>query len=111
MIVPGVGILMSTIEDALREALFPAIFIGDYVITKLREILCLSINRVGLGIPDPQLSAECAYNTSKESSDLLVLSLLGGTNLNFVVHKGCGHRVIVNGQKQQEFTKTKALMR
>ena len=43
----------------------------------------------GLGIPDPRLSAECAYNTSKAASRELVDSLLGGSVLNYVGHRAC----------------------
>ena len=38
----------------------------------LREILGHSAKHRGLGIPDPRLSAECAYNTSKAASEVLV---------------------------------------
>ena len=65
----------------------------------------------GIGIPDPQLSAERAYNTSKASSEVLVGSLLGGTNLNYVVHRGCVCSVSAEGQKQQELAEKAVLAR
>ena len=43
----------------------------------------------GLDIPDPLLSAESAYNTSKAASRELVDSLLGGSVLNYVGHGAC----------------------
>ena len=42
-----------------------------------------------MGIPDPRLSAESAYNTSKASSGELADSLLGVSALNYVVHRAC----------------------
>ena len=100
--VPGVGSLMGPIEDYLREAFFPELFRGGEVSTNLREILGHNVKRGGLGIPDPRLSAERAYNTSKAASEVLVGSLLGGTNLNYVAHKGCVRRDRADGRKQKE---------
>ena len=66
--VPGVGTLMSPIEEALREKFFPALFGGDEINANFWEILGHSIKHGGLGIPDPFLSAESTYNTSKAAS-------------------------------------------
>ena len=63
--VPGVGFLMGPIEDALRKAFLLELFRGEEVSADLREIL-------GLGIPDPRMLAERAYNTSKAASEVLV---------------------------------------
>ena len=93
------GSLMGPIEDSLRETLCPALFIGEEVSSDLREILSYSVKHGGLGIPKPSLSVERAYNTSKAASKVLVGSLLGGTDLNYVVHKGCVRRDSVNRQK------------
>ena len=43
-IVTEVGFLMGPIEDALREAFFPALFGGEEVGAELREILGHSMN-------------------------------------------------------------------
>ena len=40
----------------------------------------------GQGIPDPRLLVERAYNTSKAASEVLIGSLLGGSDLNYVVY-------------------------
>ena len=53
------------------------------------KILGRSIEHGGLSIPDPWLSAESAYNTSKAASRELVYSLLGGSYLNYVGHRSC----------------------
>ena len=74
--------MMGPIEDSLRDAFLPALFGGEEVSTNLREILVHSVKRGGLGIPDPRILAERSYNTSKEASEVLVVSLLGGTDLN-----------------------------
>ena len=90
--VPGVGTLMGPIEGSLREKLFPTLFGGEEINANFRQILGHSINHGGLGIPDPRLSEESAYNTSKAASGDLVDYLLGGTYLNYV-----GHRAFIHG--------------
>ena len=84
--VPGLGSLMVPI-CALREALFPALFGGEEVSADLIEIIGHSVKRRGLDIPDPGLSEEHAYNTSKASNEVLLGSLLGGNDLKYVAHK------------------------
>ena len=61
--VPGVGTLMVPIEEAPREKFFPALFGGGEIDTNFQKILGRIVKHVGLGIPDPRLSAESAYNT------------------------------------------------
>ena len=86
--VPGVGTIMGPIEDELREAFFPALFVREEVSTNLKEILGHSEKHGGLGIPDPWLSTDCVYNIPKAANEVLVGSLIRGTNLNCVAHKG-----------------------
>ena len=97
--VPGVGYIMVPIEDFLREAFSTALFGREEVSADLRKILGHSVKRGGLGIPYPRMSVDLAYNTSKAASEILVSSLLGYTNLNYVTHKGCVRRAITDGQK------------
>ena len=80
---------MGPIEDSLREAFFPELFGGEEVSANLIEVQGHSMKREGLGIPEYRLSAERAYNTSKADSKVLVGSLLGDNNLNYLAHKGC----------------------
>ena len=84
---PRVGSLMDPMKDDLQEAFSHALFGGEEVSYDLGEILVHSMKCGCLRIPDPHLLAECAYNTSKAASEILVVSILGGTNLNFVAHK------------------------
>ena len=102
---------MGTIEEALIEAFFPALFGGEEASADLREILVHSMKRGVLGIPDPQLSAERPYNTSKVATEFLVSSLLGGTDLNYVVHEGCVRRASADRQKQREIAEKAVLSR
>ena len=51
--VPGISFMMGPIEDALREALFPALFGGEEVSANLREILDNNVKHGGLGIQYP----------------------------------------------------------
>ena len=80
--VPGVGTLMGPIEEALREKLFLVLFWGQDINANFWKILGNSVKHGGLGIPDPRLSADSAYNHSKEDSGELVDSLLEVTALN-----------------------------
>ena len=58
--VPGVGTLMDTIEETIREKFSPALFGGEEINADFRKILGHSVKHGGLGIPDPCLSAESA---------------------------------------------------
>ena len=80
---------MGPIEEALREKFFPALFGGKEINANFRQILGRTVNHGGFGIPDPCLSAEISYNTSKAASGELIDSLLGGISLNYVVHRAC----------------------
>ena len=79
---------MGPIEEALREKFFPALF-GGGIKSNFRKILDHRVKHGVLGIPDPRLSAESAYNTSKAASRELVDSLIGGSVLNYVGHREC----------------------
>ena len=74
--------MMGPIEEAIREKFFPALFGGRDITANFRKILGHSVKHGGLGIPDPWLSTDSAYNTSKVVSGELVDSLLGGSALN-----------------------------
>ena len=80
---------MGRIEEALREKFFPVLFWGEEIESDVRKILGHSVNHGGLGIPDPRLSAESAYNNPTSDSGELVDSLLGGSVLNYVGHRAC----------------------
>ena len=100
----GVGTLMVPINEALREAFFPAIFVVEEVSLELRKILGHSFKHGGLGIPDLCLSEEHAYSTSKSASEVLLGSLLRGKYLNYVAHKGCVRRASADRWKHWEFS-------
>ena len=88
-IVPRVGTLMGPIEEALREKFFPTLFGREEINANFRKILGHSVKHGGLGIPDPWLSSESAYNKSKAPSGEMVDSLLGGSALNYVANRAC----------------------
>ena len=83
---------MGPIEEARREKIFPSLFGGEEIKSDFRKFLGHSVKHGGVGIPDPQKSTECAYNTSKAASRELVDSLLGGSVLNYVGHRACVHK-------------------
>ena len=57
------------------------------------------------------MSVESAYNTYIESSEVLVGSLLGGTDLNYVAHKACVRRLGADRQQHWEFLEKLAMTR
>ena len=65
----------------------------------------------GLDIPDPRMLVDSAYNTSKAASEVLVDSLLGVTDLNYINHQGCVHRASSDGWKHGEFLEEAVLTR
>ena len=67
--------MMGPIEEALREKFFRSLFRGEEINTNIQKIIGHSVKHGGLGIPDPRLSAESAYNTSKADIRELVESL------------------------------------
>ena len=80
---------MGPIEEALREKSSPALFGGEEINANFWKILGHSVNHGGLGIPNPRLLSESAYNTSKANIGELVESILGGSVLNYVGHRAC----------------------
>ena len=77
---------------------------GEDVRYDLREILDHSVKLGGLGIPDPWLFVERAYNTSKVPREVLVVSFIEGINFNYVDNKYCIRRSSVDAQKQREYS-------
>ena len=80
---------MGPIEEALRENFFPSLFGGEEITANFRKILVHGVKHGVLGIRDPRLSVESAYNTSKTAGREMVESLLGGSVLNYVGHRAC----------------------
>ena len=102
---------MGPIEDSLRDAFFPALFGGEEASSNFRDILGHSVKHGGLGIPEYQMLAECANNTSNAAREVLVGSLLGGNNLNDIEHKSCMCRSGAEAQKQQEYSEIEIVTR
>ena len=96
---------MGPIEESLRDKLFPALFGGGEINAGFRQILGHSIKHGGLGIPDPRLSAEIAYNTSKADSGELVDSLLVYSALNYVGHRACVRKAILTPIRERMHVK------
>ena len=65
----------------------------------------------GLIILGPHLLVERAYNTPKADIEVLVGSFLGGTDLNYVAHKGCVHRASADECKQRDLAEKAVLSR
>ena len=103
--VPRVGTLIDPIEESLRDKFFPALFRGEEMNANFRKILGHSVKHGGLCIPDPRLSAERAYNTSKADSGELVDSLLGGFSLNCISHRVCVHGASAEERRERRHVK------
>ena len=109
--VPGVGTLMGTIEEALREKLFPALFGGEEINADFRQILVHSVKHGGLCIPDPRLSADIAYNTSKVDIRELVDSLLGGSALKYLGHRASVRKASLGARREKMHVELGELVR
>ena len=66
--VPGVDTMMGHIEEALKEKFLSALFWEEDIKADFHKILGHRVKNGGLGIPDPHLSTESAYKTSKATS-------------------------------------------
>ena len=75
---------MGLIEETLREKFFPSLFGEEEITSDFRQILGDIVKHGGLGILDPRLSAESAYNTSKAARRELVDSLIRSSVLNYI---------------------------
>ena len=83
------------------ETFFPVLFGGEEINANLRKFLGCSVKHGGLCIPDPRFSAENVYNTSNPDRKELVGSLLGGTALNYVVHRAYVGGAIAGQRKRR----------
>ena len=93
---------MGPIEEALRDKFFPALFGGEEINADFWKILGHSVKHGGNCIPDPRLSVDIAYNTSKVASGELVDSILGGTVLNYVGRRACVRGVSAGARKDRK---------
>ena len=87
--VPRVVTLMDAIGEAIRDIFPPRYLVGEEINADFRKILGHSAKHGGLCIPDPQMSADSVYNTSKAARGELLESILGGSTLNYVSHRAC----------------------
>ena len=90
---------MGPIEEALREKFIPALFGGEEINANFWQILGHSVNHGSLGIPDPRLSADSAYNNFKAASGGLVDTILGGSILNYVRHRSCVRKASLTSRR------------
>ena len=100
---PGIGTLMGPIEEALREKCFPSLLGREDITANFRKILVHGVKHGVLGIRDPRLSVESAYNTSKAAIRELVDSLLGGSVLNYVGHRACVRKASQTARLSKRF--------
>ena len=92
---------MGPFEEAFREKFLPALFGGEEINVDFRKMLGHSVKHGGLGIPEPRLSAESSYNTSKTASGELVEFLLGGTALNYVGRRACVRKARLAARREK----------
>ena len=75
------------------------------------KILVHSVTRDGLGIPEPQSSADSAYNTYMPACGELVGSLLEVADLNYVGHRECVFGASEGARKEREYSEMAELAR
>ena len=92
---------MGYIEESLRKKFFPVLFRGEEINAYTRKILGRTVKQGVLGIPNPHLSTDSAYNTSKAASGEMVGSLLGGTTLKYKGRRSCVCGTTTGTKKQQ----------
>ncbi|MEJ2330924.1 MAG: hypothetical protein P8Z33_13945, partial [Gammaproteobacteria bacterium] len=85
--IPGIGPALAPIEAVIWDDFLPSLFGADALDADLRELLALSIQQGGLGIPNPVTSADACYAASTTSTMLLTESLLEGTALSYTAHR------------------------
>ena len=102
---------MGPIEKAIREKFFTVLFGGEGYQCLLSSHNGSSVKHGGLGITEPRLSAEIVYNTSKAASRELVDSLLGGSALNYIVHRECIRRASAGESRERRHVEMAELAR
>ena len=91
--------------------MLPRTIRGEEIKADLWQILVHSVKYGGLGIPDHQFSEESSYNTSNADSGELVDSRLGGSALNYVVHRAYVHQESVGARIERKHVKLAELAR
>ena len=76
---------------------------GGKIDADFRKILVHGVKHGSLGITEPRLSEESAYNTSKASIGELVGCILGGNDLNYVGRRAFVRRASSGVRKEKKY--------
>ena len=74
--VPGVGLSLAPVENALRTILLAVLGSDGPIDDKLRTLLGNGVKTRGLAIQDPTLPAASLYSTSVEATEMLTGTLI-----------------------------------
>ena len=87
--VPGVGRHLAPVEAAIKTLLIPALLEMpvDHVKAELCTLLSRGVKAGGMNLRNPETSADCLFQASKEALGVLFASLRGGTPLDSVAHR------------------------
>ena len=87
--VPGVGRHLAPVEAAIKTLLIPALLElpADHAQAELSTLLSHGVKAGGMNIRNTETVADRLVQASKEASGILVVSLCGGTPLDFVAHR------------------------
>ena len=86
-VTPGVSAHFAPIERAIREEFLPALLGEEEISDALRARTRLATKQAGIGIPDPQATADRQNANSRRCCRLLTTSLLLGGELSGLEHK------------------------
>ena len=108
---PGVGAHMGPVEDAIRNVMIPAILQlkPSEVTDDLRTLLSHGVKQGGINFRNPVEDADAVFASSEAASGTSVASLLDGTVLEPVTHRGQVRAASVAARKEK-VTKEKAAL-
>ena len=100
--VPVVGKHLAPVEEAIRDHFIHALLevLLDAVTDKLRTLLSHNV-RGGVNLRNPATGAERLFQASNETSEVLVISLMGNTGLYLVEHRAQVRKACANARKEK----------
>ena len=91
-VTPDVGEAFAPVEEAIRESFLPALLGEEGAVSEdLRTLASWGTHRAGIGVPDPQKTADACLGASRSACDTLTKSLLERTELDLDGHKKCAY--------------------
>ena len=101
--VPGVGVHLQPVEDAIRKHLIPALFqtTPDRVSDEMRLLLSHGVKQGGMNIRNPVAAADRLHEGSVEACAALVTSLTKDSRLDAQCHAQCVRQASTKARKER----------